>query len=162
MESPRLPVPVSKFTPVPVALETIVNDPQSTIPCGPTCMHHTQKKRPLLVRKLWGCVTLSACDVYDWWCNHTSPFGARVKGAREGTNAGASTINTSARAHACCFTCSNGAPGALCVRGKNDVVPLQQPSPPPLPPTLLRKMSVPLAGSGSPGRDPKKSIVTNS
>ena len=31
---------------------------------------------------------------------------------------------------------------ACCVTGKYDVVPLQQPSPPPLPPTLLRKKRV--------------------
>ena len=37
----------------------------------------------------------------------------------------------------------SGAPGAACVTGKYDVVPLQQPSPPPIPPTLLEKRRVP-------------------
>ena len=34
---------------------------------------------------------------------------------------------------------SNGIPGALCVSGKYEVVPWQQPSPPPLPPTCDRR-----------------------
>ena len=51
----------------------------------------------------------------------------------------------------CGPACLNGWPGAGCVNGKYEVVPEQQPSPPPFPPTLLRKILVPpFAVSGSP------------